>query len=154
MNLATDLPWGIGLKAESAWFDQGGNQDEFVQSVVGFDRLWERDYFTVFILLQYIREDVTHHGSSPFQEFDLRRVFKDALAGQIELEFWEKWTFELKGVFGFEDKGKYVQPKLTRYLGESWEVSLGYDYLGGPEDSFFGRYEDNSRLFMELRYYF
>ncbi len=47
-----------------------------------------------------------------------------------------------------------VRPKVTWTFEKNWRLALGADIFGGPPIGVFGRYDDNDRVYTELRYSF
>jgi hypothetical protein len=112
MNLSVDIIGLFGVKAEAAYNKQEGGRDEYVQWLLGVDKYlsWERQ--SLYVILQYVREDVTKEGSNPFQDLDLSRSLKDAATAKIEYCYGD-WTFELRGAYDIEKEGYYVSQYPT-----------------------------------------
>lgn len=142
----------FGLKIEAGYRESDSHQDDYIQWLVGADRFfaWERS--ELYVLLQYVREDVVDEGDNPFQGLDLTRSLKDAITAKFE---YKRGGFgiELRGAYDFDKEGHYIQPKL-KYNWDNTEVYLGYDSMGGPENSFFGSYGKNDRLFGGVIFHF
>jgi Protein of unknown function (DUF1302) len=47
-----------------------------------------------------------------------------------------------------------VRPKVTWTFEKNWRLALGADVFGGPPQGLFGRYDNNDRVYTELRYSF
>ena len=47
-----------------------------------------------------------------------------------------------------------VRPKVTWTFEKNWRLSAGVDIFGGPATGLFGRYDNNDRVYAELRYSF
>ena len=47
-----------------------------------------------------------------------------------------------------------VRPKVTWMFEKNWRLSAGVDIFGGPPTGLLGRYDNNDRLYTELRYTF
>jgi hypothetical protein len=46
------------------------------------------------------------------------------------------------------------RPKVTWTFEQNWRLSVGADVFGGPPTGLFGRYDNNDRVYTELRYSF
>lgn len=152
-NLSVDVFGWFGAKAEAAYKNQEGGQDDYVQWLVGADRYlsWVRQ--SLYVTVQYVRENVTKEGPNPFQGLDLSRSLKDVLMARVEYEYGD-WSIALRGAYDIEGEGRYIQPKISYTWNGWWQTSLGYDHLGGPPESFFGKYEGNRRALLEVVLYF
>ena len=151
-DLTLDLFGWFVIRGEAAYRTQEGEQDDYVQWLVGVDKYlsWERQ--SLYVILQYVRENVTKEGSNPFQDLDLSRALKNAVMTKIEYGYGN-WELALRGVYDTEKDGYYIQPKISYTWKDMLKLSSGYDYLGGPSDSFFGMYEENRRVLLELEFY-
>jgi hypothetical protein len=152
-NAVVDLLGWFGLKAEAAYKNQDGGQDDYAQWLVGVDKYlsWERQ--SLYVILQYVRENVIHEGSNPFQDLDLSRVLKDTFMMKVEYEYGD-WKLALRGAYDVEWEGYYIQPKISYTWNDWWETTMGYDCLGGPhESSLFVKYGENERVFLEMMFY-
>ncbi|MFQ5694039.1 MAG: hypothetical protein ACE5IM_13480, partial [Nitrospinota bacterium] len=62
------------------------------------------------------------------------------------------------GLFAFfspSDVDFYVRPTVSYAITDNWKVSAGGNFFGGDEDfTFFGQLEDNSNVYLRLRYSF
>jgi hypothetical protein len=65
-------------------------------------------------------------------------------------------TLEIKNMTyaGFDDGDVYDQISLAYNLTDAMEISGGADLFLGPEESVFGQYEDNTQVWMKLKYSF
>ncbi len=151
MNLTADLGW-FGARGEAACNIQEGEQDDYVQWLIGIDKhvSWERQ--SLYFLVQYLKENVITEGSNELQELDFGRLLKNALTAKIEYELGN-WTFSLRGAYDFDGDGVYTQPKITRSW-DAWQVLLGLNWLEGPSDSVFGKYDENDGVFLEVKFFF
>ena len=48
----------------------------------------------------------------------------------------------------------FLRPTIRYTLADGWEARVGGEIFQGPRRSFFGRIEDNTGAFVELRYSF
>jgi hypothetical protein len=148
--------WGLHGEAAQFIFD-GDTQDSYFQYVVGFDYnksdiIFDHD---LFIIVEYIGLDVTDQGNNIGTGTPLDKVLMSAFATNIKYEFTEYTRLELRGIVDFfQGDDYYVQPQLVHEMTDNFEITLGLDILGGPEDTFFGQFKDNDRFFTKLKYTF
>jgi hypothetical protein len=74
---------------------------------------------------------------------------------RLDKQFWNQTLdCELLGVHYFERNDFFIRPTISYALADGWEVSVGGEIFHGPKQSFFGRVEDNTGAFTELKYSF
>ena len=74
---------------------------------------------------------------------------------RLAKQFWNQTLrCELLGVHYFERNDFFLRPKIMYALADGWEATVGGEIFHGPERSFFGRIQDNTGAFVELRYSF
>jgi len=54
----------------------------------------------------------------------------------------------------FKDAGGLIRPRLNWYAAKNATLSFGVDIFTGPNDGYFGRYNNRDRVYSELRYDF
>lgn len=54
----------------------------------------------------------------------------------------------------FKDAGGLIRPRLNWYPAKNTAVGFGVDIFTGPEDGYFGRYNNRDRAYAEIRYEF
>jgi hypothetical protein len=54
----------------------------------------------------------------------------------------------------FRSAGGLIRPSLNWYAAKNATVSFGFDIFTGPNDGYFGRYNNRDRVYSELRYDF
>ena len=104
------------------------------------------------LLFQYIysfnNDDVEYTAS------DLDHIFNNAFLARIRYQFNYKLKAELRTAFEFQKEGYYINPKIEYTMLRNFKLSAGADILLGNEESFFGNYQDNSRMRFAVNYYF
>jgi len=74
---------------------------------------------------------------------------------RLAKQFWNQTLHcELLGVHYFERNDFFLRPKLTYAITDGWQATIGAEIFHGPTHSFFGRVEDNTGAFTELKYSF
>ena len=154
-------PWE--LHGEGAWHLTDNEQldDDYLEYVLGVNRVFGGRPLPgveeVRLILEFAGQAVTRslpNGSPSFGSRQFSRPFEDALAGSVVLKFSEETELECSGAFDFADEGSIFQAALSHELNEHVEVTLGTDLLSGSRASFFGKWDDNDRIFLtvDLRY--
>lgn len=153
----------FGLHWEAAYYltaDPDGTDpaidDRYLHYVVGGDRTFydlvgEKD---LLVLLEWSHEVRTPDRGAPYRATDLNHVFRKSIFGRLELGLDAFSAVDLEGVYDVATDDWYVQPGASWSFADGLELLLDLDLLGGPGDSFFGSYEDNSRLHLRLKYSF
>jgi hypothetical protein len=148
-SLLTSL-FGLGLRGEVGYFSQDG-ADDYIQWVVGIDKLWFWRDSELYVLFQYVGEHITKDVDPLQRAYDLRRIFKDSLMGKFKLNI-KDWEISLGGVWNL-DRGDHFLQSQFAYLWKDWKIYLSYDYLNGHKGEgfdtpFFGQHKDNSRVIL------
>ena len=104
------------------------------------------------LLFQYIysfnNEGVTYGAT------DLDHIFNNAALARIKYQFNYKLKGELRTAFEFQQQSYYINPKIEYTMLRNFKLSAGADILFGNRESFFGNYQDNSRMRFAVSYYF
>lgn len=150
-------PWQI--HGEGAWHltDNQNLDDDYIEYVVGINRSFGDIPLAaideVRLILEFAGQETTRGlaaGSNSFGSRQFARPFQDAVAASVVLKFSEQTELECSGAFDFADSGSIFQASLSHELNENFEVTLGTDVLSGPNDSFFGKWNANDRIFLTL----
>lgn len=156
-NISLKVPRLCVIKGEVAYWDQEGDQDDYLSWLVGINKNFSLGDHHFSIFLQYLRENVVNNGPNPFQDLDLSREPKNSLMLKIIYEFWD-WEVSIRGACDFEETGWYVQSKLSRRFdldrNNVLEISGIYDWIEGSRNSAIGRYDENDAVFLLVALYF
>ena len=148
--------WGLHGEAAHLVFD-GDREDSRLLFVLGFDYTRSDIIFDhdIFIIVEYVGEDVTKKGGGYDTGSSLDRVLVNALAGNITYDFTEYTKLELRGALDlYQGDDYFFQTQLVHQMSDEFEITVGLDILGGPRDTFFGEFKDGDRLFVKLKYAF
>jgi hypothetical protein len=148
--------WGLHGEAAYIEFD-GDTEDARLQYVIGGDYTKSNILFDhdLFVILEYVGEDVTKKGGGLDTGTPLDRVLMSALATNIQYEFTEYTKLEVRAAIDFyQGNDYYVQPQIVHEMTDNFEITVGFDILGGPTDTFFGQFRDGDRLYVKLKYTF
>lgn len=147
--------------------EKNGRDSRF-QGVLGLNYSWDvkaKRLEQIAILLEYARQailsskpdsPIIERGGLP-QAGDLlaNNAFRNALAGRIIFKFSEETHFNLSGtVEPRRTPNYYIQLKLTHKLTDAFHIEPGLDFIGGDQESLWGRWRDNDRFFVFLKYFF
>jgi len=148
--------WGFHGEAAQIIFD-GAEQDSYFQYVLGVDYtknniLFDQD---LFVIVEYVGEDVTEKATGSDMGTSLDRVLTSAVAINVTWEFSDYTKLEVTGAYDFDQGDDYFfQPQLVHQMNDYFEITVGIDVIGGPKDTFLGQFKDNDRLFVKLKYAF
>jgi hypothetical protein len=155
--LVKEIPWGVILKSEVGYYDQDKG-DNFFQYVLAA----QKEFYGLFratdslvLLFQYTNEEVTSEASESVVEVtDFRRSFRNSFLWKAGYEFGGgcPWKLELEGSYNLSDSDSFWRPKVV-YQQDNWQLEGGIQLTNGPEDSFWGQYE-NDAVFLTFKYFF
>ena len=157
------------LHAEGAFrlVESNGRDDRF-QGIAGINYTQDiglRWLDQLVFIVEYARETilrrVPHSGilekdASPLVGDLLSdSAFRDAVAGRIQAKLTEDTVLKLSGVADLAVRPSYyLQFKAAHRVTDAVQVEAGLDFLAGNPDTFWGRWRDNDRFFLTLRYLF
>lgn len=161
-----------GLRGEFAYArtDDSNGDDPFIKNpffwgVMGV----ERTFFSYLnVNLQYFVRYVTKFDDPSNVNPALRDVAltqavisnqRDRAQHGFTFRISNKWMNEtlegeVAGMWDFTRNGYLLRPKVIYAINDKWKAVAGFDYYGGPDDSFFGRLEKNRGVYAELIYGF
>ncbi len=81
--------------------------------------------------------------------------FRDAVVGRIQAKLTEDTSLKLSGIADLAvTPSYYIQFKGNHRITDALHVEAGLDFLTGTPETFWGRWRDNDRFFVVLRYLF
>ena len=144
---------GFTMRSEAGYFQQD-KEDDFLQYVFGVEREWSGimspiDGFS--ILIEYTNELVTQDEPADISTIDFRRVLSNALIMELSYSFDDerRWSVELEGALNLGDEDSYMQPSIV-WRKSNFEVKAGLDIISGPPKTFWGGYDENDRVFLNV----
>ena len=83
----------------------------------------------------------------------------DRYRNRVAVQVSDTWNYEkikpeLKCVYNIENRDVYVRGELTWVLSDEMELTAGYSFFEGDEDTDFGQFRDMDFLEMEFTYRF
>ncbi len=148
--------------------ERNGRQDDF-QAIVGLNHTWDglglRWLERVVLVAEYAREVVlrTHPGSAIVEPGGAGQIgdliadnaFRDAVVGRLRVEVSDDTKVQLTGLADLAaSPSHYLQLKVSHRPRDGWLVEAGVDVLTGDRRSFWGRWRDNDRVFLSVKYFF
>jgi len=149
---------GVILRGEAAYYDGKYFQSE---DPLATDALVEKNYINYVVGLDFDISGVKLSG-----QFIQKYIF-DWEEGMTDDETNNMATFlahydalretlhlELFSYIGLTDGDALIRPKITYDLEDSFSILLGSNIFVGDEDGQFGQYQDNSMIYMKIKYNF
>ena len=86
-------------------------------------------------------------------------IYEDEVQTNLSLWFQAKLYNEtlkpeVLTIYGSNDKDWMIRPKIVYDFTDYFSMALGIDIFTGPAVSFFGQFNSNDRVYMELKYSF
>ncbi len=135
---------------------EGDRDDDFLQYVIGAettlnDVILEHD---LRIIIEYIGEAVLLENEQNAGG-GLGRAFSSTFAGRLTYELSAFVRFEAVGAIILDgpDNG-FLELTFEWDATDNLTLTLGYDLIAGNEDSFFGQFKDEDRVFGKVRFSF
>ncbi len=163
LGASVRLPLWSGLfNAEFAWYesrdDADGDDPAVPNSQLRFLAGFERELVANFTAgFQYYLEHTRDHDAlldnSPAPEFEpeeYRHVLTNRLSYRLNQD---RWTLSLFTFFSPSDADFYLRPSVSFRQSDAWQFTAGGNWFGGRDDyTFFGQLEDNTNLYVRVRY--
>ncbi|MFC1708062.1 DUF1302 family protein, partial [Planctomycetota bacterium] len=83
---------------------------------------------------------------------DLQRIFANALLYRLSLQPVNHLDVTVAGAVLFNGKESfYVQPEVRYEVGNHTRLAVGFDLVGGSEESFFGTLKEHKRFYLSFK---
>ena len=132
-------------------------QDEdYISYIAGLNYNWTRGLPSFFdratLVLEYAGEQVTRDrpAGSNFISSGIDRGLTNSLVSKARLEFLQETRFEISGAYNFDGSDHAVGFSLARKFFDRLEAKIGADFLWGDDDTFFGAWARNDRVYTSL----
>lgn len=160
-SLVRDLPFGgLHAKVEISYLEQKEG-DDFLQYTAGVEKLFPQVFTKwdqLFVALQYTFEDITETETDPkVVQFlsDLRRSFEGALLAKTVYRLNPHWNFSLRSTYNLSEEDYFFEPAVEwTPSGGHLKITVGYQSVGGPRNTFWGQYRENDSLFFRFTWRF
>jgi hypothetical protein len=138
--------------------EENGRHDRF-QAIVGVNYAWDelpvRWLEQVALIAEYARETPISSARPDLLDPVALRAFRDTALARLAFKFSEDTSLKLTAVLDFTGSpNHYLQAKVSHKLTDTWHVEAGFDVFGGDRDTTYGRWTDNDRFFLSVKYYF
>jgi hypothetical protein len=151
----------VEVHAEAAYRDTINNafDDDFIEYVTGINYTYYNmpGVEEVRLVAEYAGEGIVsgkESGNAFVPTGQYIRPFKNSFLSSLEFRFSEETQFIVGSALNFNDQDFYLQPKISHQFNNGIELDIGLDFMEGNQNSFFGRWERNNRLFVMTRYAF
>jgi len=156
-SFSTDVK-GIVLRGEAAYYNGKYFQTEDMQAV---DALVQKDYLHYMAGLDFNIGNVKL--SSQFIQQFIFDYDENILNPETEntMTFIARYStpndllhFELFSYIGLTNEDALIRPKITYDFDDSFSILLGSNIFVGDRSGRFGQYQDNSMMYLKLKYSF
>ncbi|NOZ34279.1 MAG: DUF1302 domain-containing protein [Chlorobi bacterium] len=122
------------------------SQNDFLHYLLGLDF----NIGKVKLSTQFVQETILNYNDLIVNpEFQNTMTFLARYDTQDDL-----LHFELFSYIGLTDTDALIRPKITYDFDDSFSILLGSNIFVGDRDGRFGQYQDNSMIYMKLKYSF
>jgi len=151
----------VGLRGEVGYFmtkgirsEEANSNADFIQYSLGADYLVSLGggNSSLLLLAEWVHEVVP--SDVEYQSSSLNHLFQQAVLSRLEYKYRTIFTFSLQSIIDIKNKGYLLQPKASYDLVDGLNLAVQVDLLGGDETSFFGRYTNNDRVQLKIKYSF
>jgi hypothetical protein len=81
----------------------------------------------------------------------INRIYKDSILLRVTHTVNFKTSGELIFIYNLDTKGRYGRLSYTYQYSDHASIQAGVDIFEGPENCFFGEYDDNDRAFIHFK---
>ena len=152
----------------AARFVESNGRSDRLQGIVGMNYTQDIGWTwlnQMILIVEYARETVLRHirhsgiirsESQPIVGGLLsNKAFRDAIVGRIQVKLTEDTVLKLSGIADLSaTPSHYIQFKVSQRITDAVHAEAGLDFLTGEPKTFWGRWGDNDRFFVVLRYLF
>ncbi|MCD4792081.1 MAG: hypothetical protein K8R54_02520 [Bacteroidales bacterium] len=149
---------GVILRGEGAYYNGKHFQTEDPMQT---DALIEKDYLHYLAGLDFNIGDVklsTQFIQQTILDYDDNIVnpeFENTMTFMARYDmFRETVHLELFSYIGLTNEDALIRPKISYDFDDSFSIQLGSNIFVGENDGRFGQYQDNSMLYLKLKYSF
>jgi hypothetical protein len=99
--------------------------------------------------LQFFQRIYTDHDPDTFQ-----RKYESGASVLLEGKLASNWEARALLAHSLNSSGMLFRTRIAWLFEKNWRLQAGVDIFGGPPTGAFGRYDNNDRVYTELRYTF
>jgi hypothetical protein len=89
-----------------------------------------------------------------YQISDLDHIFENTVFVRARLERASQWQLKLDLAYDLQNDGYFIRPGLKNEWSDVLSSDLQFEWLNGPNNSFFGNFKQNSAIRFRLDYRF
>jgi hypothetical protein len=132
-------------------------QDEnYISYIAGLNYNWTQSLPSFLdratLVLEYAGEQVTRErpAGSNFVSSGIDRGLTNSVVTKARFEFLQETRFEISGAYNFNGSDYAVGFSLARKFFDRLDARIGADFLWGDNDTFFGAWAQNDRVYSSL----
>jgi hypothetical protein len=140
-------------------------RDDRLEWIAGVNYEWDppglRWLERIHLIAEYAREEILGSDSgSEIVPFDNRlalpnTAFRNAAICRLLFHFDDTTQLEVGGTVNVERSvNSYLKAVLTHKITDAVHAIVGLDLISGSQDTFWGRWRDNDRVYVFLKYFF
>lgn len=140
---------------EAGYHDTEDNRmdDDYLEYVLGMNLTYYSVPFTeeTFIVLEYVDEQIINHKSatSLFSgSGEYTRPFKGTWVASVNFKFDEDNSLKLTSLLNQADQDGVWRADFSHKFNDVLKVNVGVDVIDGASSTFFGRWRNNDRIFV------
>ncbi|MFC1672343.1 hypothetical protein ACFL01_04340 [Planctomycetota bacterium] len=147
----------LGVHVEGAYFDMRDTRHS-----VG---IGDKDYYSVIGGFEYPINDIIgtqdlnislEYAAEIKDEEDeliyINRIYPESVLVRFAHTMDYKLAFELRHVQNLDTESSYTRFQTDYRLSDYTKITFGFDVFEGPDNCFFGAYDDNDRVFIMMEY--
>lgn len=121
---------------------------------VGIDRLFifENPEKQLKLMLQYLKNFTNDDNN--YSVNDLDHVLDHSFLLDATYQFNYSWKLKIRSVLNLTNVSHMLNTALSYKMNDKFSLTCEADFLYGNDNHFFGYYQDNSRVFLTLKYHF
>ncbi|MGJ8638639.1 MAG: DUF1302 family protein [Opitutaceae bacterium] len=111
---------------------------------------------SVSLVLEYTGETIIKDRSpgGSISQSGFGRAFTNSIFAQLEFKVSEDTQFEIGGALNIDTEDYVIGTSLTHKLTDALEFKVGIDVFGGDDDTFYGGWNENDRIYTSATYFF
>ena len=156
-------PLGQGLfNSEMVWYDSREDHDGSNPAVpnsqlrwlVGYEQEVAKDLTAAFqYYLEWTQDYDQLKANSPYPQYETDEYRHLLTTRLTRMTMQQKLTWSLFAFWSPSDKDTYLKPSVTYRMNDNWTIASGANLFYGKEKhTFFGQHEDNSNVWMRVRF--
>jgi hypothetical protein len=139
---------GAQFKMEDTGHDIGVGDKDYVSVLGGID--YRFIHFVgsqdLSVSVEYAREIKDEEDNKIY----INRIYADSILVRLGHFIDFKWSGEARYVYNFDNQSYWGRLSYTYQYSDHTQVAGGWDVFGGPENTFYGAFDRNDRVFATL----